>query len=217
MSIAWTYTTLKTALKNHCEDQGTEFANNLDTIIQLGEEDALKALDLEIFKDTGTISVVAGTREVTKPSGYLKADSIYLNSATVSFLKERTYEYCLDYAPTPATQGTPKFYAELNTTQLYVVPTPNAAAASAGLKSRFLKRPTSIVSAETSWLGSNAGDLLFACCMTAAERFIIGWEEANQWKAERERLLADALVQFAHLRTREYGRLAATPIARGEG
>ena len=216
MSIAWTYTTLKTALKNHGEDQGTEFTNNLDTIIQLGEDDALKALDLEIFKSTDTISVSAGTREVTKPTGYLKADSIYLNSATVSFLKERTYEYCLDYAPTPATQGTPKFYAELNTTQLYVVPTPNAAAATAGLKSRFLKRPTSIVSGTTSWLGSNVGDLLFACCMVAVERFILGWEEAAIWKTERERLLADALMQFAHLRTREFSRVAAMPVGRGE-
>ena len=215
MSVAFTLATLKTLIQNHVEDDGTDFTDNLDKLIQIGEDWCLKVLQLEIFKATANITVTQGQRTITKPTGYLSADSLYLRTATVSFLEPRTFEYCLDYAPASASEGTPKYFAEYSTTEIYIVPTPNAAAAAAGLASRHLKRPSSLVT-DTSgtWLSNNVGDLLFNACMAAVDKFNVSDERVNTvWVPERDRLLVLAREDFKDLISRDYAPLAAQPKA----
>ena len=216
MSSSFTYSTLSTAIKNHCEDQGSDFNNNLNTLIKFAEDWCIRALQLEIFKTTATITVTQGTRTITKPTGYLTADTLFLASATIAFLERRTYEYCQDYATVIATEGTPKFFAELNETQLYIVPTPNAAAAVAGITARYLKRPDSLVTDTAgTWLSENVGDLLFHACMVAADKFNIADERvAALWVPERDRLALLAREDFKDLISRDDSPLAAQPKAK---
>lgn len=204
MATAFTYTTLAEALAGHLEED--DFDGNVDTLIRLGEDDLLKALDLEIFKATDPVSFVNGVATVTKPTGYLKADNFYYTSAGArAFLEERTVDYLIDYWPAAATvTNTPKFYAELNETQLLVAGTPGAGIAGANGTMRHLKRPASIVDTPTTWLGTNVGDLLMHACMVAAEKFGMNDERIQMWRGEYAKLLQGALIQFANLRSRSY-------------
>jgi len=67
---------------------------------------------------------------------------------------------------------------------------------------KHLKRPAGI-SAGATWLGTNAGDLLFAACMVCAQQAIIATEEVQGWEATYAGRLAAALKQFRHLIRRD--------------
>ena len=184
MSLTLTYTTLKAALVDNTDDEGTEFAAALDTIIALGELKLLRDLDLEIFDVTDTGTLTGSSQLVTKPTGYIAGRSLHITVSGVrSQLFQRTYEYLVDYWPTAATTTTtPKYYAELNDTQWYVAGTP---AGSYDFTARFMKRPTGLSgSTETTWLSTYAADMLLYACLASAEEYLKADERVAVWKNE---------------------------------
>lgn len=217
MSSAFTLAQLKTAIKNHIEDQGTDFDANVETLIKTAEDNVLRDLDLEIFKATAAAAFAQGNQAVTKPAGYLACDTFFYTIANVrTQLEPRTYDYLIDYAPNASTEGLPKYYAELNTTQVIVGPAPNAAVAAAGGTMRYLKRPNSVVvDVAGSWLSLNVGDLLLHACLVAADKFNVADERLAMWRGEYDRLLGSARHDFRHLLSRSYNPIAAQPKAQG--
>lgn len=219
MAVSYSLASLKTAIKNHAEDQGTTFAANLDNLIQMAESELLKALPLDIFKNTvDDIVFTQGISTVTKPTGYVACDSFtYTVSGTRYTILPRTYDYVVDYAPVSTDEGLPKYYAELDETDLLIGPSPNAAVAAVSGVMRFTKNPGSLVTVTAgTWFSQNAGELLFAACMKNADRFGVADERIPVWKAEFDRLLGLAYNQFRHLLSRSYSPLAAQPEVKGE-
>lgn len=200
MSTAWTNATLKAAIQAHIEDTGTDFAGNLDTVIALAEDRCLKDLDFEMWYVIDTSkSTVQGTSTLDLPSGSLRVGDIFITVAGAKVpLLERTYSYCVDYAP-GATQSQPKYWAPYSETAIYLAGVPDAVYP---VTMKHLKRPAGIAAGPT-WLGTNVGDLLFAACMISAQQAIIATEEVQGWEtAYGERLVA-AKQQFRHLIRRD--------------
>lgn len=216
MPTAWTYTTLKAAIKNHVEDQGTNFDANIDTLIQLGEDRILKDLPLSIFDARGNVNIVAGVQTANKPAGAIATRELsYIDGASKTVvLKPRTYGYCRAYA-NDVTQRTPKYFSEdYSETQYWLAPNPNFSVTAEAL---ITKRPASIVTATSTFVGTNLGDLLLASCAIAAERFNLGWEEKKDWMQEYAGLLGAARVDLRHLLRRDNTPLAPMPTAAGKG
>lgn len=170
----FTYTQLNQALQDwsdNSSDEVGEFVDNIPRIVQLAELRLVKDLNLEIFDVVDTAAVVSiSSRLVTKPADLIVARELWLITAGVrSPLLERSYAFLMNYAPNPATVGTPKYYAEYSDTYWYLSPTPTLAAT---IESRGVYRPESIVEAESTWLGDHCGDLLFAASLMEAEQFI---------------------------------------------
>jgi hypothetical protein len=186
-------------------------------LIKLAEDNLLRDLDLEIFKATAAVVLTQANQAVTKPTGYLACDTFFYTLAGVrTQLEPRSYDFVIDYAPNATTEGLPRYFAELSTTQVIVGPAPNAAVAAAGGTMRFTKRPNSVVTDTAgSWLSLNVGDLLLHACLAAADRFNIADERIPMWRKEYDRLLQSALHDFRHLRARSYGPLAGQPKAQG--
>lgn len=202
MATSWTLTTLKTALKNHVEDQGTEFSDNLNTIIQLAEDRTLKALPLTIFDGRGNVSIAAAGQTPNKPTGCILTHEIsYISSSVTYHLYPRRYSFLRAYCPN-TTQAAPKYFADDYAEDKYwIAPVPNLTVTAEAL---MTLRPASITAGSTSWLGSNVGDLLFAACMMGAEQFTVAWDEAKAWEVIFARRLADAQRDFARLLRRPY-------------
>jgi len=194
MSASYTYTTLKTALKNYFENDDTEFDTELDAIIGRGESRLLRDLDLELFIDTDdTVSTAVGTRTITKPAGVVQVDEVWIkdSSAVFQLVERRTYSRCLQYAPheTTDTADPPVYYAEQES-DLYLSPTPSAIRA---VRLRVVKRPTGLSGAQaTSWLGSNVGDLLFHACAIECALFL-----KNKDQTEAEGAMYASLIPSA--------------------
>lgn len=214
MATSFTLATLKTQIQNHCEDQGSEFAEQLDTIIQLGEDRILKDLPLSIFDARESVTITAGTQTATKPTNTISVRELYyVNGGTRAILLPRTYSFCLDYAP-GTTQATPKYFAEdYSDTQIYLAPNPNVSVTAEAL---IVKRPTSLVT-DTSgtFISKNLGDLLMASCMIAAERYTLAIEQIPMWQEDYRALLASAADDLRHLLRRDFSPIAPMPTASG--
>lgn len=203
---AFTHTTIRVMILAEVEDSSDRLADNLDTILSLGQDRLQRDLNLEIFKTTDTITLAQGSTTFTKPSGCLAVDTIsYVSSGTTVYLTPKTYEYCLDYWPVASTQGTPLFFADLNDAQWYVAPTPNGAYTGTA---RFIKRMAPLTASNLSnWLSTNAGDALLYACMIETETFLMEPEAGRValWKNKYEKdILPAARMELARLAVKDY-------------
>lgn len=217
MATSFTYATLKTAIKNFVEDQGTDFDANVDAIIGLGEDRCVKDLDLEQWYVEDTTKTIAqGDRTLTLPTGSLRVGDIFITTSgtTKAPLIERTYSYLRDYAPGDTPQARPKFWAPFSETAIAIAP---ASDASYAVTMKHLKRPAGLASGNTTtWLGTNLGDLLLYACLINAELYGVNDERIPAWTTEYQRALAAALVQFRNLVRRDYAPVAAQPTPKTE-
>lgn len=187
MNAAWTYTTLRQALQDWPVNTNTSYVNNLDKIIALGELRCVRDLNLEVFEIVEELTMTLGTRELDKPASLLVLQSMRLNAgvstaAPYKALNKRSYDFCVLAHPSiaAADRAEPEMYAELNATQWYLAPSPDAAYK---VTVRYTARPTGLTSsAATSWLGTNVPDLLFAACLMESEHFIKADDRYEDWK-----------------------------------
>jgi len=97
------------------------------------------------------------------------------------YLERRTYEYCLDYEPDETLTAQPKYYAEYTETEFFVVPPPDIAY---GFELRQIQTPEALAPGnQSTWLGTNAGDLLLYACLLASDEFLISdSEDLATWR-----------------------------------
>ena len=58
--MAWTYTTLKSAIQDYVESSETTFTNNLSVFIKEAEERILKNIQIPVFRKNVTGSGTSG-------------------------------------------------------------------------------------------------------------------------------------------------------------
>lgn len=213
MAASYNYTTLKAALEAFTEDFGEEFVSAIDTIIPLGESRLLKDLDLEIFDTTTTGSFSVGNPLVPKPANMVALRTFFYSDANQNYveLEQKSWAFILDYWPKASTTtATPKYYSEYTNTHWYLGGTPSAART---YTLRYITRPTSIVTAGTSWLGTNAGDALLYSCLITAEQFLKADDRMPLWKTEYTQALTTARRELRRTDRTDYDPLGATPDA----
>jgi hypothetical protein len=147
------YTTLKAGIVSWLNNESTELAANLDQIIKNAENRILRESDLRLFRKHATAYLGL-------PTDCLVVRYIRLN--TGDFLELRAESFIREYTPNSATTGTPKYYAHWDANTIFLAPTPSAASA---VEISYTYSPASIVTAATTWLGTNAEDVLFAACV----------------------------------------------------
>lgn len=203
MATSYTLATLKTSIKDFCEDQGTEFSDSLDSLIKIAEDKCLIDLDLDIFDATGSVALSTSSQTATIPTDFIKIRSMFYTSGTTrTFMEQRTYEYLIDYWPNTATTGTPLYWAPYTTTTVYIAPPPSSALTATA---RGIKRPASVVTDITgSWLSLYCGSLLLKACLVVAEQFNIVDERILMWKTDYAEDLAARRIEFRHILHKDY-------------
>lgn len=214
MAYSCTYSGLKADLLENADDYSSEFMAHLDSIIAEGETMVLRDLDLEIFKDfiTSAGSLTAGQRTFTRPSGIVKIDSIYLVvSGSRKFIDKRTQGYCEMYGE-DATQALPRYYAETSESSLYFVATPDQAYQ---VLPYGIVRPAGLSdTTPETWLGTNAGDLLYMACKIRSEQYLADLTQAGMWAGEyNNKLLPNAKIELRGMSraTYEAAKVVAAP------
>ena len=176
MALTYTYDQLIAAIKAYAEDLDADYVAQIDDFVAKSELRILRDLDLELFETFSNLTISSGNRTVPKPSNTVMINDVFIRSPSEQKwleLPRRSFEYCVLYAPTESTTGVPRYYSELDATNIYVVPTPDQAYASGNSKARATIRPTGLSSGnQTSWLGDNLADLLFHGCMIESHNFL---------------------------------------------
>ena len=175
--MAYTFTTLKTAIQDFCENTETTFVNNLSRFILNAEERILKEVELDDFRRNVSGTATQSSKYLTKPDDFLAPFSLsVVNNSENEFLLYKHVTFLQDFTPNPATTGTPQYYADWDSTTFLLAPTPDA---NYTVELHYFYRPTSIATSAdgTSWLGTNAELALLYGSLVEAYTFMKGEAE----------------------------------------
>lgn len=181
---AFTYPTLSSTLQTWLEDNGDDFAGNIDTIISLGQVRLVRDLNLDFFKGTSTGTFSIGANTVARPVNCLELEAFFYITVAGQYqpVFSRTQTYCLAYSPNPAAQGLPRYYWEESETLFGFVQACNQAY---GYSLRYLKRPDDLTESNpTNWLATNAGDMLLYACLVESEKMLMSDERVAVWQGD---------------------------------
>ena len=175
--MAYTYTTLKTAIQDYVQSTETTFVNQLPRFILNAEERILKECELDVFRKSVQGSATSSNKFLAKPTDFLAQNSLsVVNSSSNEFLLYKQVTMLQDYTPNPATTGVPKYYADWDDTSFILAPTPDS---NYSMELHYFYRPTSITTSGdgTSWLGTNAELALLYGALVEAYTFLKGEQD----------------------------------------
>ena len=194
--MAFTFTTLKTAIQDYTENAEATFVTQLPRFILNAEERILKECQLDVFRRNQSGVVTSGTKFLTKPSDFLSPFSLsVVNSSANEFLLYKQITFLQDYTPNPATTGVPKYYGSWDEASFLLAPTPNSGFTA---ELHYYFRPTSISTSGdgTSYLGNNAELALLYGSLVEAYTFMKGEADVLQFYTQRYQ---EALVFLKNL------------------
>ena len=110
--MAYTFTTLKTAIQDYTQNSETTFVSQLSRFILNAEERILKECQLDVFRKNVEGTASTGQQYLQKPEDFLAQNSLsVINSSNKEFLLYKQVTALQDYTPNPTTTGTPKYHA----------------------------------------------------------------------------------------------------------
>ena len=171
--MAWTFTTLKSAIQDYTNNTESSFVSNLDEFIVVTEDRIQKLVELPIFRKNVTATVTSGNQYLTMPTDFLAPYSLAVDNSGYEYLNFKDVTFIRSSYPVATTTGVPKYYAIYDENSFIVAPTPSS---SFGVELNYSYKPTSITTASsgTSWLGTNATDCLLYGCLVEAYTFMKG-------------------------------------------
>jgi hypothetical protein len=162
------YVQLKQNIQDICEQTFTE--DQLAMFTQQAEQKLYATVELPALRKNQTGSFTSGNKYLTMPSRMLyvyslavidgDGDYVYLLNKDVNFIREAY--------PSPSSTGQPKHYAVFDQNTFIIGPTPNANYAA---ELHFAIYPESIVTAGTTWLGTEFDSALLNGALIEAIRF----------------------------------------------
>jgi hypothetical protein len=210
-STSFTYNTLIAELQRVLEEASAEYVADLPVLVSLGESRLTTDLNFEIFDRVVTGALTASVFvQPIKPATWQGTRSLHLRDVGGAglrrFLERRTYEWCLDYEPDETLTAEPLYYAEFSETEFFMTPAPNATYA---FELRQIQSPAALtVGNQTTWLGTNAGDILMYACLIASEEFL----KSDQGEIQGWKTTYGELVQGRKLELRRQWRADYSPI-----
>lgn len=178
--MAFTFTTLKTAIQDYLESSETTFVTNLPLIITQAEERILRTVQLPDFRKNVTGTMSQGNPYLTMPSDFLASYSLAIDNSGYEYLVFKDVNFMREAYPVEATENVPKYYSIFDEDTFILGPTPNANFAT---ELHYLYEPESITASSdgTSWLGTNAENALLYGCLVEGYTFLKGDGELLQW------------------------------------
>ena len=191
MNYATLFETIKGYVENDFPDQdwtnsagsgtatltGTE---QINTFIQQAEQRIYNSVQLPLDRKNVVGSTTANNKYLNFPSGWLSVFSLAVIDPVTqaqTYLLNKDVEYIRECYPDPTDEGTPKYYAVFDNTTFILGPTPDA---SYNMEMHYYGYPTSIVTAGTSWLGTNFDSVLLYGSLLEAYTFMKGEADVIQ-------------------------------------
>ena len=193
--MAWTYTTLKSAMQDYLQNTETTFVNDLATIISQAENRILKSVQLPDFRKNTTGTMTSGNAYLGTPTDFMAPYSLALDNSGYEYLVFKDVNFIREAYPVSSTTGTPKYYGIFDDSSFILGPTPNSGYTA---ELHYFYKPTSITASGdgTSWLGDNAETVLLYGCLVEGYTFMKGEPDML---AVYEKQYQDAVMQLKSL------------------
>jgi hypothetical protein len=188
-----TYTELIANIQDICEQTFT--ADQLAMFTQQAEQLIFATVDLPALRKNQTGTTTLNNKYLTMPSNMLYVYSLAVIDANneYHYLLNKDVSFIREAYPVAATAGLPMHYGIFGDGTFILGPTPDAAYAS---EIHFAIYPTSIVTAGTTWLGTEFDSALLNGALVQAIRFQKG---EGDMVAMYDKMYMDAIALLKNL------------------
>ena len=196
--MAWTFTTLKSAIQDYTDNTEASFVSNMTNIIVQAENRIIKSVELPNFRKNQTGTFTSGNSYLATPTDYLYPYSLAVidGDSNYNYLLNKDVNFIREAYPASATTGVPKYYAQFDDDFFIVGPTPDSGYT---VELHYFYIPESITAAAsgTSWLGTNASEALLYGSLTEAYTYMKGEQDIlnnyeKRFKEALERLTLES-------------------------
>lgn len=157
------YAALVQAIQDYTANGESSFVANIPTFVQLAEERVYNSVQIPAIRKNQIGSMTAGNKYLSLPTDWLATFSLAV--ITLDELENPSYKYLLDKDvnfiresfPSPDYTAVPTHYAQFDSNTLILGPTPDLGY---DVELHYYYYPESIVTAGTSWLGTNFEEVL---------------------------------------------------------
>jgi hypothetical protein len=169
-----TYAELVQLIEDYVESDEPSFLTHIDQFIALGEERIYRLVKVPAQRQVATSTTTISDPQLGLPNDFLAVDSLSVTvSGSVTYLIPKELNFLKEAYPT-GTTGTPRYYCQQDDQTIYLAPTPSAALP---VELAYMRKPVSIVSASTTWVGNNAAVALLYACLVEAYTYLKGEKE----------------------------------------
>jgi len=169
--MALNYTQLTQALQDYIETDEDTFVDQIPIIVQQAEDRILKEVQHPVFRKNVTGSTTGNDQYLSIPADFLAPYSLAVIDSGYQFLIFKDVHFIRAAYPLVADTGVPKYYGIFDDEFFILAPTP---ATGYNAELHYFYRPESIVTAGTSWLGTNAEACLLYGCLVESDNFVKG-------------------------------------------
>ena len=173
--MSFTYTQLKTAIQDFCENTETSFVTNLPLFIRAAEDRIFQSVNLTYFKKNASSALSQNDQFVSVPSDFLTPFSLHITTANFQdFLMLKDVNFVQKYTLDSASTGTPQYYGIYDVDNLIVSPTPDQ---NYTVELHYYYRPASLTvgsDSGTTWISSNAPNVLLYGALYEAYTYMKG-------------------------------------------
>ena len=196
--MAWTFTTLKSAIQDYTENTETSFVSNMTNIIVQAENRIIKSVELPNFRKNQTGTFTSSNSYLATPTDYLYPYSLAVidGDSNYNYLLNKDVNFIREAYPASATTGVPKYYAQFDDDFFIVGPSPDSGYT---VEIHYFYIPESITAASsgTSWLGTNASEALLYGSLAEAYTYMKGEQDIlnnyeKRFKEALERLTLES-------------------------
>ena len=165
------YTELKTNVQDICENTFTD--DQLAMFTEQAEQKIYNAVQIPALRKNVTGTVTGSNTYLTVPTDFLYVYSLAVvdSSGDYHFLLNKDVNFVREAYPAATPTGLPKHYAVFDETTFLLGPTPDSSYVT---ELHYGYYPESIVTAGTSWLGTEFDSALLNGTLVEAIRFMKG-------------------------------------------
>ena len=124
--MAFTFTTLKSAIQDYLESTETTFVANLPLIIQQAEQRILRTAQIPDLRKNVTGTLSKGNPYLAMPTDFLAPYSLAIDNSGSEFLLFKDVNFMREAYPVASAEGVPKYYSIFDSSNFIVGPTPSA-------------------------------------------------------------------------------------------
>lgn len=191
-----TYTELVQAISDAAsENNDPLFVSNIPLFVQNAEKRIFQAVKIPNFRKNATSTLTVGNKYLTTPTDYLAPwELAVVVDGEYRYLLIKDVSYVREMYPNPTDTTVPKVYAQFDDDTLLLGPTPDSAYVA---ELHYFYYPETIVTAETTWLGTNFPNLLLYAAMVEAAVFMKSEEDIVKAYAEQYAVNIKLLQDYA--------------------
>ena len=179
------YTQLVQSIQDYTQNEETSFVSNIPNFVQQAEERINRSIMLPELRKNATASTTTDNKYLARPSDFLAVFSLAVidGDGDYTYLLDKDVNFIREAYPSASTTGLPLYYSQFDgdstgTEGNFILgPTPDA---NYDVELHYYYDPESIVTAGTSWYGTNAeaallyGSLIEAYTYMKGENDLVG-------------------------------------------